>query len=135
VNTYEFADPESLMTRRVRDLFAAEVERRHSFVEGLSREVPEAVSIVLFGSEARGEAAPGSDTDLLIVVSRKTRRLEERISDVCMELGAVHQLPLSWLVADRRGLRAWAADDNPFWQNVQAEGVTLAGTPVGRLMR
>jgi predicted nucleotidyltransferase len=133
VNTYEFAEPESPLTRRVKDLFAAEVERRHTFVEGLSRELPEAISVILFGSEARGEATPGSDTDLLIVVGRKTKRLEERVSDICMQLGAAHQLHLSWLVADRKDLREWAAEDNPFWRNARAEGVTLAGTPVGRL--
>jgi predicted nucleotidyltransferase len=133
-NTYEFADPESLMTRRVKDLFAAELERRHKFVEELSQGLPGVVSIVVFGSEARGEAKPGSDTDLLIVVGRKTKRLEEHISDICLQLGAAHQLHLSWMMADRKDLREWAAEDNPFWRNVRAEGVTLAGTPVGRLI-
>jgi hypothetical protein len=45
------------------------------------------------------------------------------------------QLHLSWLIADRKDLREGAAEDNPFWRKVRAEGVTLAGTPVGRLTR
>jgi predicted nucleotidyltransferase len=134
-NTYEFADPESSITRRLRELFAAEIERRHAVVEGVSKEVPGIVSLILFGSEARGEAKPGSDTDLLIVVERKTERLEGHIGEVCTRLSSEHQLDLTWLVADLKQLREWHAEGSEFWGNVRAEGVALMGRPVERLVR
>lgn len=135
VNTYELADPQSQITRRLKELFAAEAERRHRVLEGLSRELPGVVSLILFGSEARGDAKPGSDADLLIVVERKTARQERQISDTCLRLATEHRLDLSWLVTDPKELRGWAAEGNDFWRNVQSEGVTLAGRPLERLLR
>lgn len=134
VNTYEFADPRSAITRRLKELFAAEARRRHDSIRALSASVPEALSVVLFGSEARGDAKPGSDTDLLFLVERKTKRLEDRISAACLRLATEHQLALSWLVADLREVRTWEAEGNEFWQNVKAEGVRLAGQFPGRLL-
>jgi predicted nucleotidyltransferase len=134
-NTYEFADPRSEITLRLRELFAAEVKRRRHIVESLAGQAPEALSIVLYGSEARGEARPGSDTDLLVVVDRKTRRLESRVSETCARLAAEHQFALSWLVADVDELREWHAEGNEFLVSVLIEGLTLAGKPLGRLLR
>lgn len=135
VNTYELTDPQSLLTQRLRDVFAAEGERRHDVITVLSETVPGFVSLVLFGSEARGQATPGSDTDLLIVVEKKTSRIEEQVGEMCMRLGTKHQLDLTWLVADRKQVRAWEAEGSEFWRNVKGEGVTLAGTPTERLAR
>ncbi|MBM3474084.1 MAG: hypothetical protein FJX75_12515 [Armatimonadetes bacterium] len=133
-NTYEFADPRSEITLRLKELFATEVKRRRQIVESLAGQMPEALSIVLYGSEARGEAWPGSDTDLLIVLERKTKRLEDRVSEACARLAAEHQLALSWLVADLDELREWHAEGNEFLAGVLVEGLTLAGKPLGRLI-
>jgi predicted nucleotidyltransferase len=135
VNTYELAPPSSLITRHLKGLFAAEAERRHEVVRGLSEAVPGMVSLILFGSEARGDATPGSDTDLLVVVERKTKRLEEQIGEVCLRLATEHQLDLTWLVTDQEQVRGWEADGSEFWRNVRSEGIALAGTTVERLAR
>ncbi len=134
VNTYEFVDPQSAITRGLRDLFATEARRRHDFLRALSATIPEVLSVVLFGSEARGDAKPGNDTDLLFLVERKTKRLEDRISSTCLRLATEHQLALSWLVADLREVRTWEAEGNDFWRNVQTEGLRLAGQFPGRLL-
>jgi predicted nucleotidyltransferase len=134
-NTYEFGDPGSAITCRLKELFAAEAQRRRQAVDALTEAVDGLLAIVLYGSEARGEARPGSDADLLIVVGRKTRRLEERVSEACAQAAAKHQLALSWLVADLRDLRQWQAEGSPFLAKVLAEGALLAGRPLGRLLR
>ncbi len=46
------------------------VERLKNAANALSERYPEIELIVLFDSLARGDAVPGSDADLLIVVSR-----------------------------------------------------------------
>ena len=135
VNTYELASPQSLLTRRLKDLFAAEARRHQAVVERLLKGVNGVLSVVLFGSEARGEAKSGSDTDLLIVVERKTKRLENQLSDACLRLATEHQLALSWFVADPDQLREWQAEGSDFLRNVQAEGIRLAGKPLERLLR
>lgn len=40
---------------------------------------PEIEQVLLFGSLARGEAVPGSDADLLVILSSATRPFMERI--------------------------------------------------------
>ena len=132
--TYEFANPESEITRHLRDLFMAEGQRYREVVDGLVKQAKGVLSVVLFGSEARRAATPGSDTDLLIVVERKTERLEAEVGDICIRLAAEHQLALSWLVADVAELRGWAEEGNDLWQSIQAEGVRLAGKPLERLV-
>ena len=131
--TYELAEPDAIVGRRLRALFDAEMERRHAVVEGLSRAIPNLVSLILFGSEARGEAGAESDTDLMIVVERATEALERQIDEVCMQLATEHQLDLRWVVADRRRVREWEEEGSELWRNVQSEGVTLAGTAPARL--
>jgi predicted nucleotidyltransferase len=133
-NTYEFADPQSLISQQLRELFAAEIGRRREVIEALTAAEIGALSVILFGSEARGDAKPGSDTDLLIVVEKKTQDLEDRLSDILMRLATKHQLALSWLVTDANELQEWQAEGNEFLRNVQAEAVRLAGKPLERLL-
>ena len=133
-NTYELAAPRSPITRHLRELFAAEIGRRREVLDALTAAGIGVLSIILFGSEARGDARSGSDTDLLIVVGKKTQDLEDQVSDVCMQLASEHQLALSWLVTDLDELREWQAEDNDFLRNLRAEGIRLTGEPLERLL-
>lgn len=92
----------------------------------------EAVSIVLFGSVARGEATCGSDVDVLVVAADEQARavLEERALEVghtfFRSFGrslSVHCVTLSDV---RRGKKA-------FLSEVGAEGETLFGKPLAEL--
>ncbi len=47
----------------------------------LGRENPEVEQIVLFGSLAQGQALPGSDADLLIVLARSDKPFLERVEE------------------------------------------------------
>lgn len=48
-------------------------------MEELARRHPEIERVYLFGSLARGEAMPGSDADLIVVVSRSELPFPDRI--------------------------------------------------------
>lgn len=41
------------------------------------RDIPDAVTVILFGSYARGEAQPESDMDFLILTNREYERMEK----------------------------------------------------------
>ena len=98
----------------------------------LAARIPEAISIVLFGSEARGEAAAGSDTDLLIVVPEGGEAVEEQVREVCLELADKQSLALSWQVVSLAEVRKWEEAGNEFWRNVRRDGIRLYGkTPEG----
>lgn len=132
-SAYELREPEGALIERLRGLFAAEQERSERFVSALSSEVPEALSIILYGSEARGKAEAGSDTDILIVVERKTEDIEEQIDETCLELAEQHSLPLSWHIADLDDLREWEETESDFWRNMLSDGIKLAGESIERL--
>jgi predicted nucleotidyltransferase len=135
VNTYELRDRALPLVQRLRDLFAAENRRAQDSVADLAERVPEALSIVLFGSEARGDAESGSDTDLLVVVPHRDQGLEDRIRNVCMELAEKHDLALSWEVADLDDLHDWQATGDPFWASIRRDGILLHGDSLETLSR
>ncbi len=132
-SAYELRQPEGELIERLRGLFAAEQKRSEGVVTALSSEVPEALSIILYGSEARGEAEAGSDTDILIVVERKTQHIEARIDQTCLALAEQHSLALSWHIADLADLREWEEADSDFWRNILRDGIKLVGDSLERL--
>jgi len=126
-STYTVRDPQATLVRGLRDLFDDEDRRARLAVSELADAIPETRSIILFGSEARGEARPGSDTDLLIIVDRTSEEAEGRVRDACLDLAEKHALALSWHVVDLDEAREWDATDDQFWRNVLRSGMWLHG--------
>jgi uncharacterized protein len=117
---------------RLRELFEAESERLRAAVRELHRALPDLISVVLFGSEARGEAQAASDTDLLLVVERAPRN-EVRVNEACLALAEKYALSLSWHVVDPPTLKKWDRTGNDLWANLLSEGVLLWGGSLERL--
>lgn len=82
------------------------------------------ISVWLFGSLARGQALPGSDADVLIVLARSEvefRRRIDEFSDTFGKVGApVDVLPVTVIELEER-------KDEPFWRQVLQERILLAG--------
>jgi predicted nucleotidyltransferase len=131
--TYELSRPCPPLVQQLVALFNAESVRQERAVKQLESAVPGLVSLVLFGSEARGEAAAGSDTDLLLVVRERSERTDDVIRDKCLQLAQEEGLALSWHVADLDDLRAWEQAGGELWTRILAEGQALSGKPLWRL--
>jgi predicted nucleotidyltransferase len=116
----------------LRRLFEEEEARRRAVIRELAAEVPGLLAVLLFGSQARGEAQPGSDTDLLLVF-RTAPPSEARLDEVCLGIATRHGLSLSWHVADLRTLEEWDRTGNDLWTSILREGVALLGRPPERL--
>lgn len=88
---------------------------------------PEAPSLVLFGSRARGEARPGSDLDLLLLVAgplplERERALRARARALLLPLLPVD---LDLLISDVVTAAHWAGSRWHVLGHIHREGRTL----------
>jgi predicted nucleotidyltransferase len=82
--------------------------------------------IVLYGSQARGQAGPESDLDLLVLLNREvSSEITRSIRDMLYEIGLQNDLVISVIV---RSLDTW---NSPIWQatslykEVEKEGIYI----------
>lgn len=82
-------------------------------------------TIILFGSQARGEATPESDVDFLVVQSEVDSRREEMtaLSNLLRAL----RLPADVLVASRRTFDKWSVIPGTIYHTARTEGKVLYG--------
>ncbi len=80
--------------------------------------------VILFGSQARGDAVEGSDIDVMIVLKGEVNIGEEisRTSKICSDLSLENDVALSRIfVSSER----FAKESNPLYVNVQREGISV----------
>lgn len=82
------------------------------------------VRILLFGSQARGDAVDGSDVDVLVVLRGPVNPGEEiaRTGGVVAELSLAHDLVIACVFIDDEHYRT---RQGPLLRNVRREGVPL----------
>lgn len=95
------------------------------FVSGLAEAHPEVRRVVLFGSLARGDAVPGSDVDLLLVLAASDEAFLDRIPRYTPSPFpvAVEVFPYT-----ERELEALLEQGNRFIERALSEGISLLGT-------
>lgn len=89
------------------------------------RSVSAVLDMRVYGSRARGDAAPDSDLDIYIELESITPQLRRQISEVAWEVGLEMDRMISTLVVTREQLEHGPMGVNPIILNVQAEGVPL----------
>ena len=77
----------------------------------------------VFGSRARGDAAPDSDMDVFIELETCTPELRRRISEIAWEVGFEMDRIISTVVTTRTELEHGAMGANPLVLHVEQEGV------------
>lgn len=132
---YRLAETETPLVKRLCELFREEDDRREATARALAERIPGVLSLILFGSEARGDTHSTSDTDLLVVVRERNEDLDSEIDWALFEETAKQGLHASWLIAGPEDIGRWERDRPEFWRNVIREGKTLAGESIARLQR
>ncbi len=93
----------------------------------LERAVSKPRRIVLFGSEARGEAAPDSDIDLLLVLDRCDEEALEAARDAVYDVMWRHDFErlISVQALSAEQFEDWRRKGFGFAKNVDREGIVL----------
>jgi len=106
------------MSKKVNDILS-ELRRRLVALYG-----DRLVGVVLFGSQARGDAAPDSDIDVMLVLKDPIRREDEihRVVPITAELSLENDVVIStiYMSAER-----YASEQSSLLMNVRKEGVPL----------
>lgn len=103
------------------------VRRLH---DGLTPLFPgESMDVIVYGSYARGEAEPGSDLDVMVLVDASREAIAKRewdVSGVGFELSLDCGVMISPFVENRAFFRS-LLPILPFFQNVMKEGIRFYG--------
>jgi predicted nucleotidyltransferase len=106
------------MDKKVRQI----INKFHGQVSALYGERLERV--VIFGSQARGDAMPDSDIDVLIVLKHPFDYLTESnsISECVATLSLQHNVVISCAFSTKE---QFSSQNNGFFRNIRKEGITL----------
>jgi predicted nucleotidyltransferase len=103
---------------RVRALkLAAQVRER------LKGALGQPVKVIMFGSQARGDATKDSDIDLLIILPSIDDSARRLVSDIAWEVGFDAGKVISTFPTTKQQMDYYAI--LPFYQNVRKEGVAV----------
>lgn len=123
----------SAAARMLRDLAALDATVLQYMRDTASALHPAPLSIVVFGSFARGEATEHSDIDVAVIVDRAAdERWMEGLSRWVDDVAAFAGNPVAEIVVDADNLVARV--DNPLWAAAIAEGLTVAGRDLADLI-
>lgn len=93
-------------------------------IKDVLKQVAPDAQAILFGSEARGDAKPDSDIDVLILLNKERVTIEDRhtvtypLYDIEIETGVI----INPII---RVKSLWGKLITPFYENVTREGVLL----------
>ena len=83
------------------------------------------VSVILYGSVARGTQTDESDIDIAVMLrSKESDDMKDRMTDVIVDLELEHNKVLSVLRIDYEKFKIWE-DTMPFYKNMKEDGVVL----------
>lgn len=83
------------------------------------------LDVRVFGSRARGDAAPDSDLDIYIELEEVTPQLRDQISEAAWLVGFDHDCVISTFVVTREQLEHGALGASPLVASVMREGFAV----------
>ncbi len=79
----------------------------------------------VFGSKARGEAAPESDIDVMIEIEDYNPLAESEIDEIVFKINLAHDCFISTVIFGRRELEEGPLSESPLYRVIEREGVKV----------
>ena len=89
------------------------------------QEITPVLKLVVYGSRARGEAAPDADMDVFIEVPAITPQLRRSISEVAWEVGFENDRVITTFVVTPDDIQEGPVGANPLLKAIETEGVPV----------
>lgn len=87
------------------------------------------MEVLLFGSRARGEAHPGSDIDVVVILDLPDARALSDARGLGFDMWLTYGVLLSIRAMSRQSWQAMAAMQSLFYRNVLRDGIPLLPLP------
>ena len=91
--------------------------------ERIAAELGQPVKVILYGSQARGDATKESDIDLLVILPAIDNKTSAMISDIAWEVGFEAGKVISAIPTTEAEMKYYAI--LPFYKNVKKEGIRV----------
>jgi uncharacterized protein len=91
--------------------------------ERIAVELGQPVKVIMYGSQARGDATKYSDIDLLVVLPSMDNDSRKRISNIAWEVGFDAGKVISTIRTTDAEMKYYAI--LPFYQNIRREGIVV----------
>jgi predicted nucleotidyltransferase len=88
-------------------------------------EITTVLDVRVFGSRARGQAAPDSDLDIFVEVASLSPALRRRIDEIAWEVGFERDYIISPIVVTRQELQEGPIGASPLILEIEREGVSM----------
>ena len=79
----------------------------------------------VFGSHARGDAAPDSDLDVLVVVDEKNPSIRKKVSDCAWEVGFASDIIIQSVIRTLSDIYDGPEKSSLFFRSIQKEGIRV----------
>jgi len=90
----------------------------------LKKELKEQINgVILFGSRARGDFQSGSDYDILVLVTKKTKEIRDKIDEIVWEIAWEHNVVITAFIYEKSRFENDRFE--PLFMNIQKEGVLI----------